>query len=113
MLKTLTTIMLVLQTAPASMQLPKPPHPEAVFHDSVYPIDKSETKNIFKNDVKALFVYDRKTKEILLSKKSHIPLPIASLTKLATISYVLKHHKQNETVTIPHIPASKVYGMRF
>lgn len=53
-------------------------------------------------------IIDAKTNTVLFEKQSDQSLPMASLTKIATALVIMNHHKSEEIVTIPDLPAETV-----
>jgi D-alanyl-D-alanine carboxypeptidase (penicillin-binding protein 5/6) len=53
----------------------------------------------------AVYAVDLASGTPLVSLNADKPLPIASLTKLATVLVLLDHHEIGETITVPTLPA--------
>ena len=56
---------------------------------------------------KAVFAIDRASGRILYAKNADTQLPIASITKLATVITVMHSHSLDQLVTIPNLPTYK------
>ncbi len=68
-------------------------------------LDAIKASDIVRNEkpfveARAALVYDIGAKQVLYDKESSTPLPLASLTKIITVSYILNHLNLDDQVTI-------------
>lgn len=73
---------------------------DKIFHPGQHKINFEEFRDVFVN-AKSVYVYDAKENVVLYEKNSRVPMPLASITKLATVGCALDTLSTDMEVKVP------------